>query len=153
MLKAGYFLPPACGDAGYGLGPVNGLSQLRSTSEAVELAGAECELGGVARPQSRQQICGGHGRVVRSSVRGSETDSGKQSIRVLSVSRRTRGECDSGEGHSPRSPLPEEREYRAGVDPRRADLLERRLAPPADGQVSPLEEAEARIMVETFQRA
>lgn len=80
MLEAGYFLPPACGDAGYGFAPVNGLSQFRSTCEAVELAQAEGELGRVARPQSRQQICGGHGRVVRSSVRGSETDSGNQSI-------------------------------------------------------------------------
>lgn len=105
------------------------------------------------RLKSREQVDGREGRIVRCPIGRRQADPGNQRIRIFSIARRVGGEGYPGELHARGRRLAQSGQDRSRVEPRRADLFERCIASTANREIGPFEQAEARIMVETLERA
>ena len=117
------------------------------------MRGTESKVGWVNRSKSCEQVDGREGRVVRCPIGRRQADPGNQGIRIFSIARRVGGEGYPAEFHARGRRLTQPGQDRRRVQPRRADLLEGRVASTANREIGPFEQAKARVMVETLERA
>ena len=96
---------------------------------------------------------GGQGRVVRCPISRGQADPRYQRIRIFSIAWGVGGEGYPGEFHARGRRPAQPGQDCSRVEPRRADLFERCVASTANREIGPFEQAEARIMVETLERA
>jgi hypothetical protein len=98
-------------------------------------------------------VDGREGRVVRCPIGRRQADPRNQGIRIFSIARRVGGEGYPGEFDARGRSQAQPGQDRRRVQPRRADLFEGCVASPANREIGPFEQAKARIMVETLERA
>ncbi len=127
--------------------------QVGTARQAIELSRPEGEVGWVCGFQRGQQVYRREGGIVPLPVGGDEADAGDERIGIFSVARRSGPKCGTGKPDARRGRAAKTGKDRGGVQPRRSNLFERRLAPPTDRQIGPLENAETRVMVQTFEGA
>jgi hypothetical protein len=153
LAELGQLPAPPFGDGSCRLTPPHRFAQLGPASQSVELGGTESKVGWVNRSKGCQQVDRGEGRIVCCPIRRSQPDPRNQRIRIFSIARRVGGEGCPGEFHAGGCRPAQPGQDRRRVEPGRADLFERGIASPANREIGPFEQAEARIMVETLERA
>src|SRR5688572_27022131 len=151
LCEALQFRAPARRNGGNRLSSLDGRTQVGTAGQSVELRRPKGEGFRMNGSQRGEQVNRSDGRVVMRPVRGDETDPRHEGIRILSITGRGGSEGGAGKPDSVWSGASQPGEDRGCVEPWGAYLLERHVAPPAYRQVGSLEQAEAGVMVQTFE--